>query len=231
VLNVTHGLHADYFENITRSGTPSLTVVDPEISARQMTDRGIVAYPNAFSARWFGYVTIDEPGQHTFGTRSDDGSWLTIDGHAVVDNGGEHRAITKSGTIALDRGPHFILLEYVQAGGGYEIGLLWGPDAEHLAPLPAWRLSPTRVAAWKIPVARGPTVVGGAHPVRPGNVDDHRAPSRPIAVMVGDRLVSNDPCSRLRFIRSASAYSGLVFSLKRRWHKSPGSSKIPSSVS
>jgi PA14 domain-containing protein len=150
-LNVRHGLRAEYFENITETGRPTFTTIDAEISTSNTTADWVGDPPPAFSARWFGYVMIDRPGSYTFGTRSDDGSWLRIDGRLVVDNGGNHGPLTGAGTIDLGAGPHALLIDYLQTAGEYEIGLLWGND---LSPIPAWRLSPSRVAPWKMPLAR-----------------------------------------------------------------------------
>ena len=44
---------------------------------------------------------------------------LAIDGFQVVDNGGNHVPLTRSGEIRLPRGPHAFRLEYFQGGGGY----------------------------------------------------------------------------------------------------------------
>jgi hypothetical protein len=81
-----------------------------------LADRGGVL-PEAFRARWFGYLTVSAPGTYTFSTTSDDGSTVRIDGVLVVDNGGVRGETTQSGQVELDRGPHVVVIEYLQAGG------------------------------------------------------------------------------------------------------------------
>lgn len=156
-VGVTRGLSAEYFENADRTGAPVMSVVDPVISTSRMTGNWVGDPPGAFGVRWFGNLMVPRAGTYAFATVSDDGSWLTVDGQLVVDNGGDHGAITRAGRIALDRGPHQILVEYAQTAGDYEISLLWGAaggEATRLTDLPSWRLSPARVPEWKILLAR-----------------------------------------------------------------------------
>jgi len=54
--------------------------------------------------RWRGQIKPTENGDHTFQTRSDDGSLLYIDGQLIVDNDGLHGGQTKSGTASLVSG-------------------------------------------------------------------------------------------------------------------------------
>ena len=96
-------------------------------------------------------MVIPETGNYTFATTSDDGSTLTIDGFQVVDNGGNHVPLTKTGQIRLPRGPHSFTLEYFQSGGGYEIGWQWAREGAALTPVPSW-------ATWTRPAGRVRTV-------------------------------------------------------------------------
>src|SRR5262245_22201017 len=125
-IDVTHGLRAEYFTSLDRSGPAAVTRIDPDLSAAVMADAWVGDPPPAFSARWFGYLMIGRAGEYTLGTRSDDGSQLTVDGRLLVDNGGHHPPQTRSASIDLDRGPHAVLVEYNQDVADFEIGLLWG---------------------------------------------------------------------------------------------------------
>ena len=154
VLQVAHGLHAQYFENSTWSGAPMPEVVDSEISTDRVAAAWLGSPPQAFSVRWYGYLMVPRDGQYAIATRSDDASFFTIDGTKVVDNSGNHGAQTSTGSVYLTSGPHAVLIDYEQTVDMFEIGLLWGPTADTLATLPAWRLSPNRVAEWKILLTR-----------------------------------------------------------------------------
>jgi hypothetical protein len=155
-LDAPEGLRAEYFDTPAPSRTPLMTRIDARISPSQMRRDwgGAVAVPEVFSARWSGYLTIDETRKYTLGVESDDGSTLTIDGQLIVDNGGTHHATQKSTTVLLNRGTHAVAIAYNQAGGDYALSLLWGRDGAGLSRIPDWRLSPVRVAAWKLPFVR-----------------------------------------------------------------------------
>lgn len=152
-LHVTHGLTAEYFANGERLGPPARRVVSPEISTGQIAGEWGGSPPAVFSARWFGYLTVGRPDLYTFATSSDDGSSLSIDGTLVVNNGGVHGEDTRTGAVRLERGPHFVLIEYAQAGGDYAMSWAWARGGESLSPVPPWALSPGRVPYWKVALA------------------------------------------------------------------------------
>ena len=145
LLGVTHGLHADYFANVSRDGPPARSVVTSELSTDRLTADWDGRPPPAFSARWFGYLMVGRTGTYTFGLNSDDGSMLWIDTRLVVDNSGPGGTHTRTGAIELAHGPHLVVVEYTQAGGPFQLAWSWGRDAAQLAPVPSWVLSPTRV--------------------------------------------------------------------------------------
>jgi len=154
VLRVSHGLRAEYFTTTERIGEPSFTAIDPTISTEQVAAQWSNALPNSFSVRWTGFLIVPDSGFYQLATTSDDGSWLQVDGRLVVDNGGQHGALTRAERVQLDRGPHFILLEYVQTGGLFDIQLQWARDGQALSRIPDWRLSPNRASAAVVVVAR-----------------------------------------------------------------------------
>jgi lysophospholipase L1-like esterase len=150
-LQVTQGLQGEYL--LGPSITPALTVMTRDISTRQMTADWNGSPPPAFRARWFGFMTIGRSGLYTFATSSDDGSTLAIDGTVVVDNSGRHGLQTQTGRVWLEPGPHFILIEYTQAGGDYEMTWSWAPEGGELSRVPAWVLSPRRLSYTRALVA------------------------------------------------------------------------------
>ena len=74
-----------------------------------------------FGLRFTGFVHISKAGRYTFHIGCDDGGRIKIDGKAVVDNDGEHAVTFKSGNVELKTGPHEIVVEYFQQGGGVEL--------------------------------------------------------------------------------------------------------------
>jgi 4-amino-4-deoxy-L-arabinose transferase-like glycosyltransferase/sugar lactone lactonase YvrE len=83
--------------------------------------------PSPFSIEWLGKIYVPVSGPYVFGTTSDDGSFLYLDGQLVVDNGGHHGDVYREGPIQLEEGFHDIRLLYFQDGGGRKIELYWTP--------------------------------------------------------------------------------------------------------
>lgn len=78
-------------------------------------------------------ATLEVPadGDWQFATRSDDGSWLWIDGELVVDNPGMKPTTRKDGRRKLSKGPHALRVAYTQGGGGAKLQVLWaGPGVQ-----------------------------------------------------------------------------------------------------
>jgi len=67
-----------------------------------------------FGMRFDGYVKVPQDGVYTFHVTSDDGALLWIGDQLVVNNGGLHRAMELSGSIALAAGLHPIKVEYFE---------------------------------------------------------------------------------------------------------------------
>jgi len=80
-----------------------------------------------FHAVWTGVIRIEKAGSYKFYLNSDDGSKLTIDGKAAVDNGGLHAMEEKDGTVELTAGDHAILVEFFENEGGAGCVLSWEP--------------------------------------------------------------------------------------------------------
>lgn len=82
-----------------------------------------------FSLRFRATITIPRDGEYTFYTRSDDGSWLTINKKLVVDNGGFHAAEEKGGKARLTAGAHDFSLYFFQGQSDSALSVSWeGPD-------------------------------------------------------------------------------------------------------
>jgi hypothetical protein len=78
-----------------------------------------------------GWVMIPEAGEWTFGSESDDGSMLYLDGELLVDNDGVHPSWNQKGTVTITApGLHEYRLEYF-SNDGSQIRLRYeGPNFE-----------------------------------------------------------------------------------------------------
>lgn len=125
------GLKYTYYENDKE------WEILPDFSALAPVRKGLVAEPSLlaletadgnYGIRFEGNIQIEEPGEYTFYTNSDDGSRLWIDSKPTVDNDGNHGNIERSGKRELEKGLHRIRVDYMQGHGGAFLEVLWkGP--------------------------------------------------------------------------------------------------------
>jgi|GEM_PF-1479699 len=80
---------------------------------------------NNFTLRWRGCIKVPACGTYTFCTRSDDGSFLYINGQEIVNNAGLHGQITRCGDIYLEKGCHTFESRMFEAGGGEFMQVQW----------------------------------------------------------------------------------------------------------
>lgn len=81
--------------------------------------------PNFYAVRFEGQIHLDQAGQYTFYTRSDDGTKLYIDGTEVVTNDGTHGVLEEYGHVALEAGVHTVVVEYFQDAGGAHLEVFY----------------------------------------------------------------------------------------------------------
>ena len=97
-----------------------------------------------FQARMSGKINITTAGTYTFGTTSDDGSVVFIDGQPIViNNAYQGVGAAKTGTINLTPGLHDISVGYYQGNGGAALTVLYQPPgATALTAIPNSILAP-----------------------------------------------------------------------------------------
>lgn len=148
------GLTGEYFTNSEWNGHPAFSVADRDPSTATMRQRWNGVLPEQFSVRWTGFLTVGRSGLYTFATTSDDGSQLIVDNQLVVNNGGPHGLRTRSGSIALNRGSHTVLLQYVQFAAVSALDWSWSRDGGDYSAVPAWALSRRRIGYATVVSAR-----------------------------------------------------------------------------
>jgi hypothetical protein len=87
----------------------------------QISFKDIETNKTSYALQFLALLNIEEEGEYTFYTGSNDGSLLYIDNRLVVNNGGGHGYQEESGKIFLNKGAHFIEVGYFQAGGGQDL--------------------------------------------------------------------------------------------------------------
>ena len=121
------GLHTSFFPGNAWKSLPDFSSLKPvkswisnELELKRDQILPLLDTANdVFGIVFNGYISIDEPGNYTFYTASDDGSKLYIDEKEVVDNDGSHGVIAKSGRVNLSEGKHAIRVDYFNSLGGF----------------------------------------------------------------------------------------------------------------
>ena len=93
-----------------------------------------------YTVLYSGYLWIDTSGEYTFGTESDDGSRLFVDGVCVVDNDGYHGARGVFGKRTLERGYHSLQLRFFQGGGASVLKVTYEGPGVSRQPIPPDKL-------------------------------------------------------------------------------------------
>lgn len=119
-----HGLTARYYRDHVELpmwlGAPETVRIDPGVTLGSYAS---LSYP--FSVIWRGQIEAPEAGEYAFGTESLDGSWVSVDGRLVADNGGHHPLRYTEGKITLSKGRHDLEVRYFSEKGKPQIEFYW----------------------------------------------------------------------------------------------------------
>ncbi|MCC7014123.1 MAG: hypothetical protein IT454_16315 [Planctomycetes bacterium] len=141
-LEIEPGLAWRAFEGQFASCEPGFGGATPTAQGVALDFARLPPHPeDHFGFEFSGFVTLEHTGQHTFWTRSDDGSRLYVDGKLVVENDGDHAPQERSGEVWLERGPHQLLVTMYENAGGEELSVSWKSPRGQKQPLPAQALS------------------------------------------------------------------------------------------
>lgn len=136
-----NGLEFRYFEGNWQA-LPDFNSL-PEIRRGHIYDlslEGIERRPAYFAVEFIGYLKIEQPGEYSFYTISNDGSRLFIDNVEVVNNDGLHAGFEQQGKIDLGSGLHKIKLDYFDGGGSQELRVLYSGPGIHKQIIPLDKL-------------------------------------------------------------------------------------------
>jgi len=104
-------------------------VVDNINSPSWKDFKGMTRQEN-WAVHFSGALMIKKAGDYQFELTSDDGSLLYINGKTIVNNDGLHGMVAKKGKLSLVRGPHALIVDMFQKGGGAGLVLKWkGADS------------------------------------------------------------------------------------------------------
>jgi hypothetical protein len=116
---------AEYFANVTLTGSPVLVRQDRDIDFQWGTGSPGPAVPaDRFSARWRGYWSFDTA-RYTLVAYSDDGVRVWVDGQRIIDNWVDQAPAIASGEVYLRSGMHLVEVEYFDNREGAQIRVYW----------------------------------------------------------------------------------------------------------
>jgi beta-glucosidase len=118
--HLVDGLRAEYFSNLTFSGTPAVDRIDQRINfdwaAPDSVHGGL---PSQFTVRWTGVIQSNSSSVHVFRARADSGVRVYLDEQLVIDDWSDHAARPDVATRFLEAGHSYRLrVEYKNSGGG-----------------------------------------------------------------------------------------------------------------
>lgn len=137
------GLSAQYFNNVSLSGTAVLQRTEAVDFDWGTGAPGTGVNADNFSVRWSGRVEAPLAGSYQFQTVSDDGIRVYVGGQLVIDNWTDHApTINTSGAITFAANAKAdIVVEFYERGGGAVSRLQWkAPGAPGFVAIPRDRL-------------------------------------------------------------------------------------------
>ncbi len=115
-------------ENVKLPSSPKWKTVDK-------ANMGEYADKSQYSMIFKGFFNAESDGMYEFATKSDDGSLVYFGHKLIVDNGGNHSAIKRTGMIALKKGWHPLTIIFHQGGGGGELTVWYAKQGEPMKEL------------------------------------------------------------------------------------------------
>ena len=149
------GLKGEYYNNMTLSGLPILTRIDPGVDFILGTGSPApnVVNEDGFSVRWRGEVEAVFSEDYTFYTRTDDGSRLWLNDQLIVDKWAWVNTVAdaRSKPIQLVAGERYsIRMEWYNEDEDAEAHLLWESASQPKGAIPTAALSlPIRASSAK----------------------------------------------------------------------------------
>lgn len=134
------GLKYSYFEGAFADMPECAHLAPARIGTVPVPTLGVKVRETGFAIRFEGFLDAPQEGVYTFFLRSDDGSRLLLDGKEVLSNPGQHDDSKEvRGQVALARGLHTFVLEYLQVDGTASLRLeADGPDTPRGAVPAGW---------------------------------------------------------------------------------------------
>ena len=117
--HLAEGLRAEYFSNLTLSGTAVIDRIDQRINFDWVPDFVHGGLPAKFTVRWSGVIQSNSSSLHVFRARADSGIRVFFDDQLIIDDWSDHAAHPDVATRFLEaRQTYRLRVEYKNSGGG-----------------------------------------------------------------------------------------------------------------
>jgi len=127
------GIQADYFDNITFSGTPIATKTVPKIDflwTLSRPDRSVKR--DFYSARFQGTIRSPKSGTFKIGLQGNDGFRLYLDGKLVVDRWAKRSYSTQLVDFKFEKGKVYSFkIEFFEPVGNAQLKMIWNLPLEN----------------------------------------------------------------------------------------------------
>lgn len=125
------GLNGEYFNNVTLSGKPVFTRIDPQVQFQWTLfspDPEKLSY-DFYSVRWIGKLKAPASGKFKIGIDGNDGYRLFLNNQLVIDNWKKLTKQTILADYAFEKGKEYdIRIEYYEPAGNSFFRLVWNAD-------------------------------------------------------------------------------------------------------
>jgi alpha-L-fucosidase len=135
--DLKRGIYYKYYQPAGRVDISSINERPDETGTTDIISIAGKKRTDKFAFEFSGYIKIEKDGIYTFYIESDDGSHFFIDNEEIINNGGYHGTVEKSGRAALKKGYHKIKVLYFDAGGGNALKVSVQPQGGNKEQLPA----------------------------------------------------------------------------------------------
>ncbi|CAN5448817.1 glycoside hydrolase family 3 C-terminal domain-containing protein [soil metagenome] len=127
------GLHAEYFNNVTLSGTPAVIRTDKQINF------GWTLFPpdpkldlDFYSAKWTGKISSTKTGKYKIGLDGNDGFRLYINNKLIIDNWKKQTYSTLLTDYYFEKDKQYdIRIEFFEPNGNAHLKLIWNVDVDN----------------------------------------------------------------------------------------------------
>jgi uncharacterized protein YraI len=158
----TNNWRAEYYNNMTLSGTPVLVRDEASIDHEWhgASPAPFIVNADNFSARWTRQVPFNA-GRYRFSVTVDDGARLWINNQLVIDQWRNQPMTTYTAELDLSSGTVPIVMEYYEHGGGAIAKLSWTAVTSAPQPPPAGTATATVISGSYVNVRQGPGTAYG----------------------------------------------------------------------